>query len=131
MFELEDGVVARVTASFWVGARKQRGIEFHGDEASLWMEDFGHFDSRLERTEDGTTYAQVPLPREPYPGTDWARPLVDLAEALAENRPHRMGAEHAAHVVEVLDAARTSSAEGRPVEVSSGFPRPEPLDWAC
>jgi len=130
VLELEDGVVARVTASFWVGARKQSGIEFHGDEASLWMEDFGHFDSRLERTEDGTTYAQVPLPREPYPGTDWARPLVDLAEALAENRPHRMGAEHAAHVVEVLDAARTSSTEGRPVELSSDFPRPEPLDWA-
>ena len=41
-----------------------------------------------------------------------------------------MGAEHAAHVVEVLDAARISSTEGRPVELDSGFPRPEPLDWA-
>jgi len=39
-------------------------------------------------------------------------------------------AKHAAHVVEVLDAARTSSAEGRPVELESEFPRPEPLDWA-
>jgi predicted dehydrogenase len=130
VLELEDGVVARVTASFWVGARKQRGVELHGDEASLWLEDFAHFDSRLERTEDGDTYTPVPLPRPAYRGTDWARPLVDLAEALADDRPHRMGAEHAVHVVEVLDAARVSSTEGRPVELTSGFPRPEPLDWA-
>ena len=67
VLELEDGVVARVTASFWVGARKQRGIELHGDEASLWMADFGHFDSRLERTEDGETYTPVPLPRAAVP----------------------------------------------------------------
>jgi predicted dehydrogenase len=128
--ELEDGVVARVTASFWVGARNQRGLELHGEDASLWMPDWAGFDSRLERTEDGETYAPVPLPREGYRGTDWARALADLAEALAENRPHRMGAEHAAHVVELLDAARTSAAEGRPLELASSFPRPEPLDWA-
>jgi predicted dehydrogenase len=94
------------------------------------MPDWAGFDSRLERTEDGEAYAPVPLPREGYRGTDWARALADLAGALAENRPHRMGAEHAAHVVELLDAARTSATAGRPVELASGFPRPEPLDWA-
>jgi predicted dehydrogenase len=128
--ELEDGVVARLTASFWVGARNQRGLELHGEDASLWVPDWAGFDSRLERTVDGETYEPVPLPRAGYPGTDWARALVDLAEAIAENRPHRMGAEHAAHVVEVLDAARTSASEGRPVELASEFPRPEPLAWA-
>jgi predicted dehydrogenase len=130
LVELEDGVVARLTASFWVGARKQRGLELHGEDASLWMADFAAFDSPLERTEDGETYAPVTLPRTAYRGTDWARALVDLAEAVAEGRPHRMGAEHAAHVVEVLEAARASSQDGGPVEVRSEFPRPEPLDWA-
>ena len=88
------------------------------------------FDSRLERTDDGETYAPVPLLREPYPGTDWARPLVDLADAIAEGRPHRMGAEHAAHVVEVLDAARTSRPRAGRSRWAPSFPRPEPLDWA-
>jgi hypothetical protein len=41
-----------------------------------------------------------------------------------------MGAEHAAHVVEALEAAYASGASGAPVELSSAFPRPEPLDWA-
>ena len=130
VLELEDGVVARVTASFWVGARKQSGLELHGDEASLWLADYGAFDSRLERTEDGTAYEPVALARTPYRGTNWARPLVDLAEAIAEGRPHRMGAEHAAHVVEAMEAARASAEAGAPVELRSDFPRPEPLEWA-
>jgi predicted dehydrogenase len=128
--ELEGGVVVRLTATFWVGARQQRGLELHGDEASLWMPSWQTFDSPLERTTDGETYEPVPLLREPYPGTDWARPLADLADAIAEGRPHRMGAEHAAHVVEALEAAYASGASGAPVELSSAFPRPEPLDWA-
>jgi predicted dehydrogenase len=131
VLELEDGVVARLTASFWVGARMQRGLELHGEDGSLWMSSWQAFDAALELTPGGETYTPLPLVREPYPGTDWARPLVDLAEALDEGRPHRMGAEHAAHVVEVLEAARESSERGAPVEVGSDFPRPEPLAWAC
>ena len=41
-----------------------------------------------------------------------------------------MGAEHAAHVVEVLEAAHASGVSGTAVELSSDFPRPAPLDWA-
>jgi hypothetical protein len=94
------------------------------------MADWLAFDSPLERTDDGQAYVPLPLLREPYHGTDWARALVDLAGAVEEGRPHSMGAEHAAHVVEVLEAARTSCTQSRPVELSSDFPRPEPLDWA-
>jgi predicted dehydrogenase len=128
--ELESGVVARVTATFWVGAGKQRGLELHGDEASVWLADWAEFDARLERTTDGETYDPVPYVREPYRSINWARPLVDLAEAIEEGRPHRMSAEHAAHVVEVLAAAKASAAGAGVVEVHSDFPRPEPLDWA-
>jgi predicted dehydrogenase len=128
--ELESGVVARVTATFWVGPGKQRGLELHGDEASAWLADWAHFDARLERTTDGETYEPVLPLHEPYPGINWARPLVELAEAIADGRPHRMSAEHAAHVVEVLEAVKTSAAGGGVVEVESDFPRPEPLDWA-
>jgi predicted dehydrogenase len=128
--DLQSGVVARLTATFWVGAGKQRGIEFHGDSASLWMPTWAESDSRLELTSDGETYTPVQLLREPYHGIDWTVALIDLAEAVAEGRPHRMGAEHAAHVVEVLEAARASVDGAGSVEVRSDFPRPDPLDWA-
>jgi predicted dehydrogenase len=128
--EFDGGVVARLTATFWVGPGKQRGLEFHGSEASLWMPDWAGFNSRLLRTTDGENYEAVPLVRDPYPGTDWARALVDLADAVSEGRPHRMSAEHAAHVVDVLNAVDTSRREGGAAEVHSSFALPAPMEWA-
>jgi predicted dehydrogenase len=128
--EHESGVVTRLTATFWVGAGRQRGIEFHGDQGSLYLATWGEFDSRLESSQDGETYTPVPLVREPYKGTDWSRALVDLAEAVEEGRPHRASGEQAAHVVEVLNAIDASARDGAPVAVRSSFEPPAPLDWA-
>ena len=50
----------------------------------------------------------------------------DLSDAIVSNRPHRATGAHAAHIVEVLEAISTSVDEGRPVEVTSSFPRPVP-----
>jgi len=130
VLEHEHGVVTRLTASFWVSPSKQRGIEFHGDLGSLWMPTWQEFDSRLELTVDGETYTPVPYLREPYEGIDWARALVDLADSVRDGRPHRLSAELAAHVVEVLAAVRASAAGAGTVEVGSQFTPPQPLDWA-
>ncbi|HZR95242.1 MAG TPA: Gfo/Idh/MocA family oxidoreductase [Gaiellaceae bacterium] len=130
VLELEDGVVARLTANFYVPASKQRGLELHGDAGSLYMPTWGEFNSRLELQERNGEYATVPPLREPYDGIDWARPLVDLAEAIEEGRPHRASGEHAAHLVEVLEAAKRSADEGGEVDVGSTFTRPEPLSWS-
>lgn len=129
--ELEDGVVVRLTATFWVGPGKQRGIEFHGERASLYLAAWAESNSRLESSVDGETYTPVPLLREPYRGIDWTTALLDLAEAVEEGRPHRASAEHAAHVVEVLNAIDASRERGSPVEVHSEFERPQPMEWAA
>jgi predicted dehydrogenase len=114
-----SGVVTRLTATFWVRPSKQRGLEFHGTDASLLMP-----------TTNGEDYEDMPLLRPAYAGFDWSLALVDLAEAIRDDRPHRMGAEHAAHVVDVLNAADRSRLDGGPVGVSSSFDAPPPLDWA-
>ena len=72
----------------------------------------------------------MPLLREPYPGVNWARALSDLRDAVAEDRPHRMSAEHAAHVVDVLNAIEASARGAGAIEVGSDFAPPEPLEWA-
>lgn len=129
--ELEDGVVARLTASFYVPPSKQRGLELHGDDGSLYMPTWSDFDSRLELQPRGGDYEVVAPLREPYPGIDWSRALVDLAEAIDEGRPQRSTGEHAAHVVEVLEASRLSVVRGgAAVDVQSAFRRPEPFGWA-
>jgi predicted dehydrogenase len=130
LLEHEDGVVSRLTATFYVGPCKQRGLEVHGDDGSLYMPTWAEANSRLELQQRGGEYATIPPVREPYPGTDWGRALVDLAHAIEDGRPHRAGAEHAAHVVEVLDAVARAGADGGSVRVSSSFPIPEPMEWA-
>lgn len=130
VLELAEGVVARVTASFYVPPSKQRGLELHGDLGSLYLATWGEFDSRLELAERGGEYRPMPLVREPVRGIDWSRALVDLAEALEEGRPHRASAEQAAHVVEILNAVEGSLAAECSVEVRSTFPAPPPLEWA-
>jgi predicted dehydrogenase len=128
--EHESGVLTRLTATFWVKPGKQRGLEFHGTEASLWLPTWAESDSRLLRTTNGEDYEPVELLREPYAGIDWAAALLDLADAIRDGRPHRMSAEHAAHVVEVLNAADRSRRGGGGVEVTSSFDAPVPFDWA-
>ena len=128
LLEHEGGVVTRLTATFYVGPSKQRGIEVHGDDGSVYMPTWAEADSRVEVQRRGGEYERVELVREPFPGIDWGRALVDVAHAIAEGRPHRASGEHAAHVVEVLESARAS--RGTPVAVRSEFTPPEPMDWA-
>jgi predicted dehydrogenase len=132
MLELEGGVLARVTASFYVGAGYQRGLELHGDDAILHLPTWGEFDSRvlLSTTGRAEQYELVDPVRPAYHGIDWSRPLIDLAAAVEEGRPPRASGAHAAHVVEILDAITASSREGGAVEVRSSFPQPAPYDWA-
>jgi predicted dehydrogenase len=128
--EHESGVVTRQTASFYVGPCSQRGIEVHGDEGSIWLPTWAEANSRVELQRRGGSYERVEPVREPYEGIDWGRALVDLAQAIREGRPHRASAKHAAHVVEVLNAAERSAASGAAVAVTSGFAPPEPMEWA-
>ena len=130
VLEHESGVVTRLTASFYVGAGKQRGIEVHGDDGSLYLPTWAEADSRLELQQRGGEYATIPPVREPFPGIDWGRALVDLAQAIEAGRPHRAGGEHAAHVVETLNAVEEAAGHGGVVAVASGFPPPEPMEWA-
>ena len=128
--EHESGVVSRLTASFYVGPSKQRGLEVHGDEGSLYMPTWAEANSRIELQERGGEYVEVPSVREPFPGMHWGRALVDLARAIEEDRPHRASGEHAAHVVEVLNAVEGAARDGGAVAVRSGFTPPEPMEWA-
>jgi predicted dehydrogenase len=131
--ELEGGPVLRLTTSFYVGrpAKQTGSLEFHGDDASLALGSFQDFDAAVEVGDYGKTYEPVALVRPGYRGTAWARGVAEMASAIAEGRPHRASAEQAAHVVDILEAAATSMADGgRVIEIRSTFDAPPLLPWA-
>ena len=53
--------------------------------------------------------------------------LADMADAIAQGRPHRAGAELALHVLEVIEAIRIAAETGARVPIGSRCARPEPV----
>ena len=131
--ELDGGPVLRLTTSFYVGqpAKQTGSLEFHGDDASLALGSFQEFDATVEVGPYGGQYAPVPHVRPAYRGIAWARGVAEMAAAIAEDRPHRASAEQAAHIVDILEAASTSFADGgRHIEIRSSFAPPPLMTWA-
>ncbi|MER3553564.1 MAG: gfo/Idh/MocA family oxidoreductase [Meiothermus sp.] len=130
--EFASGPLMRLTSNFYISSKtlQGEGIEFHGDKGSLHLHSWFAANSGLEYAEFGGAYAPVPLVRPTDSGIDWARGLVDFAGAIAEGRPSRLTGEHAAHVVEILEATNESARSGKTVELRSEFTPPAPMDWA-
>lgn len=125
ILDLEGGVLVRLTTNFYVSQRgKQTGIELHGDAGSLHLSSWQNPDASLEFAEFGKPYEAVPL--GDVPGMQWGRGVREMVVAMLEDRPHRATGEQAAHIVEILNAAKTSLETERPVEISSSFPPPLP-----
>ncbi|HWQ15881.1 MAG TPA: Gfo/Idh/MocA family oxidoreductase [Roseiflexaceae bacterium] len=137
--ELANGTVVRLTTNFYVGHHgKQKGLEFHGDLGSLYIDSFQNFDAAVEYSPFGGSYEPVPLVRPgfsmPYGErrlpTEWGRAVVEMADAIAEGRPQRATGAQAAHVVEICEAISISMRKGEPVAVTSSFTPPAPMEWA-
>jgi predicted dehydrogenase len=121
--ELESGALVRLTADFYVAdPARQRGVELHGDEGSLWLSNWFRFRGSVEAAVPwGAPYAEVPLVREPPDDMPWAAGAEELARSVIEDRPMRAaGGEHAVHVVDVLGAIMTSIEEGRAIDLEPG-----------
>lgn len=130
--ELANGTVVRLTTSFYVGkpAKGPAALEFHGDRGAIAIDNFQNFDAFVEVGPSGGEYEEVPLVREPYHGTAWARGVVDMAHAIDEDRPHRVTGEQAAHIVDILWGAGESIRTGAAVTIDSDFARAPLMDWA-
>lgn len=130
--ELESGPTVRLTADFYVAdPARQRGVELHGDAGSLWLSNWFQFGGTLEHAPWGEPYRPVPLLRDPQVIMPWATGLEELARAVVEGRPPRVGGDHPAHVVDVLGAIIRSAERGQAEPVSSRFERPAPMEWAA
>lgn len=132
MLETESGTVLRLTSDFYVSNRttRQTGIEFHGDEGSLFLESWQTLDGRVQYAKFGEAFEDIPLVRLGKKLT-WGQGVHELVRALIEGRPHRFSGEHAAHITDVLTASARSMAEHRPVEVASRFSPPLPMEWSA
>jgi predicted dehydrogenase len=73
---------------------------------------------------DGDGEREERFPGARVDGPDHLLGVEHLVECVEQGRGPLLSADHAVHVVEILDAARRSAAEGVAIDVRSSFPIP-------
>jgi predicted dehydrogenase len=115
LLELEGGVLASVHVNFASAASSGPELEILGDAGGVTCSLLDP--SAPVRSNSGGGWTETAVPAERTAGPDHVlgiRHLVRCARGL--ERP-LLTAEHAAHVLDVIEAARRSTAEGRIVDV--------------
>lgn len=125
VLEHEGGALTTLMMSFDIWAARLPSIELYGSSGSLSVPDPNYFagDVRLF-TAGGEAWRVLP-PRAGYAGAGRGVGLLELAEALAEDRPHRTGADVALHVLDVMESMQASALAGASVPVRTTCVRPQ------
>lgn len=124
-----NGAVVQVGLSFDVPAHKHVPLELYGTEASLIVPDPNFFGGTLELRKLGREETWTPVPvTQPYADGNYrSLGVADMAMGILEGRPHRANGDLALHVLEVMEAFATASAQGRTIDISTPVERPAPL----
>ncbi|WP_166980464.1 Gfo/Idh/MocA family protein [Paramicrobacterium fandaimingii] len=125
LLEHASGVTATVTMSFEVWATRAPLFEVYGTAGTIVVPDPNNFSHVGEVwTQDTAEW----MPLDDAAGfRDGGRGIgiVDLAEALDEDRPHRASGDMAFHVLEIMDAILRAGDEHRVIDITSTVERPE------
>lgn len=126
--QFENGTIGTIHASFAVAKTSLPAVELHGTAGSLWLSDKQSFDAVVRVCMRGEKeWREVALPG-PTAAPNWARAVVDLVEAVREERQPRVSAAQAAHVLEVMLGIEQSARDGgRPIDITRRFAPPTPL----
>jgi predicted dehydrogenase len=127
LLDFAGGPRGSLTTSFDVHDTNGSTLVLYGSEGTLRLPDPNTFGGPVELLKPGSD-AWEPIELR-YGHTDNSRGLgvSDMARALREDGSHRASGQMAAHVVDVMEAALASSAEGRHIAVTTTFQRPDPL----
>jgi predicted dehydrogenase len=127
VMDFEGGLVGTLVTSFDVYSEEHSRIDVYGTEGTLSLPDPNTFGGPVRVWRSGeNAWTEVPL-THPYTENSRGLGLADMAQALRSGRRHRASGELGLHVLDAIHAFLDSSENGRHVEVSSTFDRPEAL----
>ena len=133
VIEFHSGATITIATSFDVVRHRHSPIEIYGSEGTLLPPDPNHFTGKVELFRSGDTeWHEVPVDHpytEGVTGFHGLRGLgaAEMVDALRAGRPHRVSAELAFHVLEVMTAFERSSGSRKAIPIHSSCGQPEPI----
>jgi len=123
LLELASGVTVNLVASFEAPDQYVCDLVVHGTQGMLALPDPNAFEGPIRLRDGRQGWSEVPY--ETRGGRD-ARGigLLDLAEAIADGRPHRASGELARHVVDVARTILAAARKGKTLDVATTVERP-------
>lgn len=120
------GAQVVLTSSFDVWKHAHRPMEFYGDAGSILLPDPNRFGGTVKSALRDGPWVRA-ADKRPYTTNLRGLGLIDMAQALQEQRPHRCSAELALHVLEVMERALDAARTGQTLRLTTTCERPAPL----
>lgn len=139
LLEFASGATITISTSWDVWAHRHAPMELYGTEGSLFLPDPNWFGGMLEKAGRDAVIAPLDPWDHPFgrinqqhrtagPKANYRTAgLAEMAQAIAERRPHRCSLELAVHAVEVMTGVLLSGEEGRFVDMTTTCERPAAL----
>ncbi len=134
-----NGANVGLTVSWDVWKHARVPIELYGTEGTLLNPDPNFFGGTPRVSERNGDWQDLAIEAQPFgtPNRELRTGamvadyrivgVLDMAQAIAEGRPHRANGDLALHVLEVLAALERSSIEGQRIRIETICERPEPV----
>lgn len=130
IMDFASGAIVEITTSFDVWHAKLPCISVYGTEGSMIVPDPNGFGGEiLVRGKADPDWKLMPLTHG-FAENSRGLGVLDMAHAIAENRPHRASGDLAFHVLDAMHAFEDSSRQGRHIELASSVAQPAPLGAA-
>lgn len=126
VLDFESGAIATMITSFDVWGHNLPRLEIYGSEGTLSAPDPNTFSGPARIMRAGSReFETVPLARSDEGGRGIG--VADMADAILNNRPHRVNGEVGYHVLDLMIAFEDASNSGQHVLVESTCARPAAL----
>lgn len=125
--EYEAGAVATITMSFDVHGFPFPNIVIFGEEGTMSVPDPNTFGGDVMVRRAGAKDFEKVEVKHGYPENSRGLGVLDMVDAIQTGREPRAGGKLADHVLEVMHAFLSSSAEGKLIEIESRPPKPEAM----
>jgi predicted dehydrogenase len=122
-----SGAEVSMTTSFDVWKHGHAPIELYGENGTILAPDPNHFGGAVRWSAQDGDWQTARGERRPYTTNSRGIGLLDMAAAIADDRPHRCNEAFALHVLEVMDKSLASGASGKAMKLTTRCERPEPI----